>query len=283
MADRDLANCINSPMSQIVHNGASALKEKIREIIPDELGIMHDNRTFWIHDLEFYSTAYNCIGINPSQLLVSEAPATFSHACRILFRNIIALTNQQSGGIGFIDFDTDMAKYVFQETDIEIENEIWQLFLDLNTYVRKGCEMAYVTLNFGLCIADNGRRIAKALLSAYSRKQLLFPNMVFKVKTGTNRLPQDPNFDLYCQACEVTAICMNPTYLNMDANFNSCVEAGKLGIMGCRTRVFANRFHESSSLSRGNIAAITINLVQLALESNHDVCRFFSLLLETMD
>lgn len=43
----------------------------------------------------------------------------------------------------------------------------------------------------------------------------------------------------------------------------------KFGIMGCRSRIAENRFSEKGALHRGNIAAISINLVQLALESGN--------------
>ena len=40
--------------------------------------------------------------------------------------------------------------------------------------------------------------------------------------------------------------------------------------MGCRTRVVANRFGENSSIGRGNIANISINLPRLALETEKE-------------
>ena len=92
---------------------------------------------------------------------------TFAHACRELIRGIIELTNQQSGGIGIIDFDSDMGKYIRNESDEELIDVLYELLLDMNMYVRKGCEMAYVTFNFGLCTNQNGRRDSKALLQPY--------------------------------------------------------------------------------------------------------------------
>lgn len=48
--------------------------------------------------------------------------------------------------------------------------------------------------------------------------------------------------------------------------------------MGCRTRVYADRFGEKTSVARGNLSFSTVNLVRLALEANHDVDKFFELL-----
>ena len=44
----------------------------------------------------------------------------------------------------------------------------------------------------------------------------------------------------------------------------------KLAIMGCRTRVVADLFGENSSIGRGNIDNISINLPRLALEVDRD-------------
>ena len=46
----------------------------------------------------------------------------------------------------------------------------------------------------------------------------------------------------------------------------------------CRTRVYADRFGEKTSVARGNLSFSTVNLVRLALEANHDVDKFFELL-----
>ena len=36
--------------------------------------------------------------------------------------------------------------------------------------------------------------------------------------------------------------------------------------MGCRTRVFENRYGEKTSVGRGNLSFTTINIVKLAIE-----------------
>ncbi len=36
--------------------------------------------------------------------------------------------------------------------------------------------------------------------------------------------------------------------------------------MGCRTRVFENRYGEKTSIGRGNISFSTINIVRIAIE-----------------
>lgn len=63
---------------------------------------------------------------------------------------------------------------------------------------------------------------------------------------------------------------MIPTYVLCDSEPNKNVDAEKLAIMGCRTRVVADLFGENSSIGRGNIDNISINLPRLALEVDRD-------------
>lgn len=70
-------------------------------------------------------------------------------------------------------------------------------------------------------------------------------------KRGVSYLPEDRNYDLYQLACKVTARRFFPNFLNLDATFNQSEEwkaddpkryQHEVATMGCRTRVFENRF-----------------------------------------
>ena len=87
--------------------------------------------------------------------------------------------------------------------------------------------------------------------------------------------PGDPNYDLYRLACKVTARRFFPNFVNLDASYNhhdlwraDDPERYKheVATMGCRTRVFENRFGEKTSIGRGNLSFSTINIVRLAIE-----------------
>jgi len=73
---------------------------------------------------------------------------------------------------------------------------------------------------------------------------------------------------------------MIPTYVLCDAEHNINVAPEKLSVMGCRTRVVANKYGESGSVGRGNIAYITINLPRIAFEidinDNNKIASFCS-------
>ena len=88
-------------------------------------------------------------------------------------------------------------------------------------------------------------------------------------------MPEDRNYDLYQLACKVTARRFFPNFLNLDASFNQSEEwraddpkryQHEVATMGCRTRVFENRFGPKTSIGRGNLSFSTINLVRLAIE-----------------
>lgn len=288
MLNRSLANLNESSSGKIVGLGNEIKKKYVlSNIIEPEIALYHHKRLLWIHDLEFYDISYNCVGISTKNLL-GDKKITFSNAIRKLYREIIKLTNEQSGGIGFINFDSDLAYYITDETDEEITEEISQLYNDLNVHVRKGCEKAYVTFNFGLDVTKNGRRVIEAILNAYLKgdedgRPFIFPNLVFKLKSGVNINSCDKNFDMLQKACNVTSKCMIPTYLNCDSIINRNVDSHKLGILGCRTRVVENIFGEETTLNRGNIACVTINLVQIAIESKNDINKFKESIEEIMN
>ena len=88
-------------------------------------------------------------------------------------------------------------------------------------------------------------------------------------------LPEDRNYDLYQLACKVTARRFFPNFLNLDATFNQSEDwkaddpkryQHEVATMGCRTRVFENRFGPKTSIGRGNISFSTINIVRIGIE-----------------
>lgn len=285
---RELANSSMNAAGKIVKAGEDFEKKRILDkVVPELYSKAHQERRCHMHDLEFYTTTYNCIGLNVQDLL-GERAYTFRAAVRKLSREIIAVTNIQAGGIGFLNFDADMAVYVMDESMDELVENIRELFLDLNIYSRKGCEKAYVTFNFGLDTTDAGRKISFAVLKAYSMgdengNPFIFPNLVFKLHQQTNVGKSTTNHDLYLEALKSTSKRMVPTYFNCDSAINKAANPEKIGIMGCRTRVVDNLYGEKSGLKRGNVACVTLNLVQMAYESVGDIEHFISLIKQAMD
>ena len=152
---------------------------------------------------------------------------------------------------------------------------------NMNTiHSRGGNQVVFSSINYGTDTSAEGRCVMRELLlSTYEGvgggETAIFPIQIWKKKRGVNYQPEDRNFDLYQLACTVTARRFFPNFLNLDATFNQCDEwraddplryEHEVATMGCRTRVFENRFGPKTSIGRGNISFTTINIVRIALE-----------------
>ncbi|MDO4496353.1 MAG: anaerobic ribonucleoside triphosphate reductase [Bacteroidales bacterium] len=153
---------------------------------------------------------------------------------------------------------------------------------NMNTiHSRGGNQVVFSSVNYGTDTSPEGRCVMRELLhSTYegvgNHATAIFPIQIWKKKRGVNYLPGDPNYDLYMLACKVSARRFFPNFLNLDATFNYHEEWNEndpdrylheVATMGCRTRVFENRFGSKTSVGRGNLSFTTINIVGLAIES----------------
>ena len=156
---------------------------------------------------------------------------------------------------------------------------------NMNTiHSRGGNQVVFSSINYGTDTSAEGRCIIRELLnSTYegvgNGATAIFPIQIWKKKRGVSYLPTDRNYDLYRLACKVTARRFFPNFVNLDATYNQHEKWDindperyqyELATMGCRTRVFENRFGPKTSIGRGNLSFSTINLVRLAIE-----CRNF--------
>ena len=152
---------------------------------------------------------------------------------------------------------------------------------NMNTiHSRGGNQVVFSSINYGTDTSAEGRCIIRELLkSTYegvgNGETAIFPIQIWKKKRGVSYLPTDRNYDLYKYACQVTARRFFPNFINLDApfNYNEKWDANdperyrwECATMGCRTRVFENRFGPKTSVGRGNLSFSTINIVRLAIE-----------------
>lgn len=152
---------------------------------------------------------------------------------------------------------------------------------NMNTiHSRGGNQVVFSSVNYGTDTSAEGRCIIRELLnSTYegvgSGVTAIFPIQIWKKKRGVSYLPEDRNYDLYQLACKVSARRFFPNFVNLDATFNRHEDwkaddphrfEYEVATMGCRTRVFENRFGKKTSIGRGNLSFSTLNLVRIALE-----------------
>lgn len=168
---------------------------------------------------------------------------------------------------------------------------------NMNTiHSRGGNQVVFSSINYGTDTSAEGRCIIRELLnSTYegvgNGATAIFPIQIWKKKRGVSYLPSDPNYDLYKLACKVTARRFFPNFVNLDATFNVHEKWDandpqrylyEIATMGCRTRVFEDRYGEKTSIGRGNLSFTTVNIVRIAIEcmniqdKEERIAKFFS-------
>ncbi|MBR6345889.1 MAG: anaerobic ribonucleoside triphosphate reductase [Bacteroidales bacterium] len=172
---------------------------------------------------------------------------------------------------------------------------------NMNTiHSRGGNQVVFSSINYGTDTSAEGRCIIREILNTTyegvgNGSTAIFPIQIWKKKRGVSYLPGDRNYDLYKYACKVTARRFFPNFLNLDATYNQD-DAWKaddprrfeheVATMGCRTRVYGNKFGPKTSIGRGNLSFTTINIVKLGIEcmqAEQDKERRIALFFEKLD
>jgi len=156
---------------------------------------------------------------------------------------------------------------------------------NMNTiHSRGGNQVVFSSINYGTDTSAEGRCIIREILNTTyegvgNGSTAIFPIQIWKKKRGVSYLPEDPNYDLYKFACKVSARRFFPNFLNLDASYNQDPAwkaddprrfEHEVATMGCRTRVYGNKFGPKTSIGRGNLSFTTINIVKLAIEAMNE-------------
>ena len=150
-----------------------------------------------------------------------------------------------------------------------------------NIHSRGGNQVVFSSINYGTDTSAEGRCIIREILRTTERgvgsgATAIFPIQIWKMKSGVSYLPGDPNYDLFQYACKVTAKRFFPNFLNLDVAFNQHPKWNindperykwEVATMGCRTRIFNDRFGETTSIGRGNLSFTTLNFPKMAIEA----------------
>lgn len=174
-----------------------------------------------------------------------------------------------------------MVQCAINRTVMRVHQAMESFIHNMNTiHSRGGNQVVFSSINYGTDTSPEGRCIIRELLQSTYKgvgngETAIFPIQIWKKKRGVSYLKDDPNYDLYELACKVSAKRFFPNFLNLDADFNQHEKWDindperykyEVATMGCRTRVFEDRFNEKTSIGRGNLSFSTINIVKLALE-----------------
>ena len=180
-----------------------------------------------------------------------------------------------------LEGDARLEQHAINKTVNRVHQAMEAFIHNLHTiHSRGGNQVVFSSINYGTDTSAEGRCIMREILeSTYegvgNGETAIFPIQIWKKKRGVNYLPEDRNYDLYQLACKVTARRFFPNFLNLDATFNQNEKwhaddperyKWEIATMGCRTRVFEDRWGEKTSIARGNLSFSTINIVKLAIE-----------------
>ncbi len=195
-------------------------------------------------------------------------------------------------------------QHAINQTVARVHQAMEAFIHNMNTiHSRGGNQVVFSSINYGTDTSAEGRCIIREILNTTYRgvgngATAIFPIQIWKKKRGVSYLPEDPNYDLYQLACKVTARRFFPNFVNLDATYNQHENwraddperyRWEVATMGCRTRVFENRFGEKTSIGRGNLSFTTVNIVRIAIECMNIVDReeriamFFSKLDTVLD
>ncbi len=180
-----------------------------------------------------------------------------------------------------LEGDERLIQHAVNRTVSRVHQAMEAFIHNMNTiHSRGGNQVVFSSINYGTDTSAEGRCIIRELLnSTYegvgNGATAIFPIQIWKKKRGVSYLPEDRNYDLYKLACKVTARRFFPNFVNLDATFNQHEKwraddpkryMYEVATMGCRTRVFENRYGEKTSIGRGNLSFSTINLPRLGIE-----------------
>ena len=193
----------------------------------------------------------------------------------------IEIDEYEARELTFMQGDERFKQHAINRTINRVHQSMEAFIHNLNTiHSRGGNQVVFSSINYGTDTSAEGRCIIRELLkSTYegvgNSSTAIFPIQIWKKKRGVSYLPEDKNYDLYQMACKVAARRFYPNFVNLDATFNKHEKWDEndpkryiyeVATMGCRTRVFENRFGEKTSIGRGNLSFSTINIVRLAIE-----------------
>lgn len=323
--DRDNANVGNNFSAKLLRIASESNKWHNLASMPKSLAKAHENGDIYIHDLDSYNLTVNCLHIPTGKILergfntgygTINPPKRIETAAELSCILLQSTQNDMFGGQSHPNFDNDMSAFIEptrkeirdEYLDLGIEGEKLNKLVDkklrervhqamqgvvynLNTmHSRAGSQVPFSSLNIGIPKNEDAALICEIFLEEYEKglgkgEQPIFPNIIFRVKDGVNREENDPYNYLFKLACRVASKRMNPTFMNIDANFNKeYYDKGYMpSTMGCRTYLMGNRNGEPGCEGRGNIAPVTLNLPRLGIFAQKDINKFFELLDERLE
>lgn len=186
----------------------------------------------------------------------------------------------------WISDESDQVAYAEEMTQKEIYDACQNMEYEINTCANANGQTPFITFNFGLSTDKWGREIQKAILQVrieglgVEKKTAVFPKLVFTLKEGVNKKPQDVNYDIKQLALKCASLRIYPDILDYDKIME--LYGFFVSPMGCRS--FLSKWEkdgEAITYGRRNMGVATVNLPRIALQTDSPE-EFFQLLEERM-
>ncbi len=165
---------------------------------------------------------------------------------------------------------------------------------NINTIDSRGIKSKlYPSINIGTDISPEGRLITDKILDAIDYDSMS-PVVIFKVKEGINFNKEDPNYDLYKKAIDVSSRRLYPNFSFLDSTYNKKFYVRnnpdrEVAYNTMNMRVMDNIIDDDRAIAskRGLISYTTINLPRIGIKNNNNQSdnyeSFFNELEEKMD
>ena len=173
--------------------------------------------------------------------------------------------------------------YAIEKTNKDIYDAMQSLEYEINTLFTSNGQTPFTSIGFGLGTGRWEREIQKAIFKVRIQglgtegRTAIFPKLLFTIKDGVNRKPEDPNYEVKQLALECSAKRMYPDILNYD----KIVElTGSFKCpMGCRSFLQGWKDEHGNEVNSGrmNLGVVTLNLPRIAIESEGDKEAFWEI------
>lgn len=286
-------------------------------MLPRDIVKAHDEGDLHYHDLDYapFFPMFNCMLIDLKGMLKNgfkmgnaeiAQPRSIATATAVTAQIIAQVASHIYGGTTINRIDEVLEPYVtsshdkhmqtalewgvlnpeayaMKQVETECYNAFQSLEYEVNTLHTANGQTPFVTFGFGLGCSWQARMIQESILKnrlaglGTNHKTAVFPKLVFVIKEGLNRSPQDPNYVIKQLALECASKRMYPDILNYEQVVN--VTGSFKTPMGCRS--FLSRYEEQDELQhdgRNNLGVVSLNLPRFALQAGGDEYRFFNIL-----
>lgn len=301
--------------------GIVAKHYALQHMLPKDIVHAHKHGDIHYHDLDYapFFPMFNCMLIDLQGMLTNgfkmgnaeiETPRSISTAAAVTAQIIAQVASHIYGGTTINRIDEVLAPYVetsyqkhikvAKEWDIanaedyamaltqkECHDAFQSLEYEVNTLQTTNGQTPFVTFGFGLGDSWQSRLIQKSILDirieglGKNSRTAVFPKLVFTIKEGLNRKPEDQNYDIKQLALECASKRMYPDILNYEQVVKT---TGSFKTpMGCRS--FLNDYQENGESihdGRNNLGVISLNLPRIAIQAKGDEKKFYKLLDERL-